>query len=67
LDRLTPREREILDCLGHGLSDKETAARLGVSAKTVATHMASLLDKLGVDSRLKAVLLAIKFRAVTLD
>lgn len=67
LSRLTPREREILDSLAHGMSDKETAALLGVSTKTVATHMASLLDKLGVDSRLKAVLTALRFRVVSLN
>lgn len=67
LARLTPREYEILHALARGMSDKEAAGQLGVSAKTVATHMASLLDKLGVDSRLKAVLLALRHRAVTLD
>jgi DNA-binding NarL/FixJ family response regulator len=67
LARLTPRESEILQALACGMSDKETAATLGVSTKTVAAHMASLLRKLGVDSRLKAVLVAIRFRVVTLE
>jgi RNA polymerase sigma factor (sigma-70 family) len=67
LARLTRREREILESLARGMSDKETAIQLGVSTKTVATHMASLLDKLGVDSRLRAVLTALRYRVVSLD
>ena len=67
LGRLTPRESDVLNALAHGLSDKETAAQLGLSTKTVATHMTSLLDKLNVDSRLKAVLIAIRYNAVRID
>ena len=67
LHRLTAREREVLQALAHGLSDKEIASRLQVSANTVAAHMVNLLGKLGVDSRLQAVLLALKHGAVTLE
>jgi DNA-binding NarL/FixJ family response regulator len=66
LERLTPRERQILMALADGLSDKEIAARLHVSVNTVAAHMVSVLGKLGVHSRLQAVLLAIKHGIVTL-
>jgi DNA-binding NarL/FixJ family response regulator len=66
LERLTPRERQILVALSDGLSDKEIAARLHVSINTVAAHMVSVLGKLGVHSRLQAVLLAIKHGVVTL-
>jgi DNA-binding NarL/FixJ family response regulator len=66
LGRLTPREREVLQGLADGLSDKEIAERLHVSDKTVRAHMASLLDKLGVESRLQAVLYAIRHGAIVL-
>ena len=46
LDRLTPREREVLQLVAEGLTNREMAARLGVSAKTVDTHRTSLMRKL---------------------
>jgi len=58
LDRLTTREREILDFLCLGLRNREIAQRTGVSEKTVASHVASLIVKLGVGSRVEAALLA---------
>ena len=58
LDRLTAREREILDFLCLGLRNREIAQRTGVSEKTVASHVASLIVKLGVGSRVEAALLA---------
>jgi two-component system response regulator DevR len=67
LGRLTAREREILQELARGYSDKEIARKLGVSVNTVAAHMVNLLGKLGVDSRLQAVLLAIKHGAVVVE
>ncbi|HEY6930083.1 MAG TPA: response regulator transcription factor [Thermoanaerobaculia bacterium] len=61
LDRLTAREREILDYLCLGLRNREIAQRTGVSEKTVATHVASLIVKLGVGSRVEAALLARRY------
>lgn len=58
LGQLTRREREVLKAFGEGLSDREIAARLYVSPGTVRTHMANVLAKLEVDSRLQALLLA---------
>jgi len=55
LDRLTPREREVLDCLVEGLSRADTAVRLHLSANTVRTHVQSILTKLGVGSSVAAV------------
>jgi DNA-binding NarL/FixJ family response regulator len=60
LARLTPREREVLQALGDGLADKDVAVRLGVSPDTARNHVANLIAKLEVDSRLQAVLFGIR-------
>ena len=52
---LTNREREILALLADGLANKQIAARLGISANTVKTHVELLFEKLGVSSRAEAV------------
>jgi DNA-binding NarL/FixJ family response regulator len=67
IDRLTPREREVLQALAAGLSDREIAYQLHVSTETVRTHMVNLLHKLGVDSRLKALVFALRHKLVTID
>ncbi len=67
IERLTPREREVLQTLAAGLSDREIAHQLHVSTETVRTHMVNLLHKLGVDSRLKALVFAVKHGLVTID
>jgi len=54
--RLTPREYEVLDLLASGLSDREIAARLVVSEATARTYTKRLLQTLGVNNRLQAVL-----------
>jgi DNA-binding NarL/FixJ family response regulator len=58
--QLTPREREVLVLLAEGAASKEIAARLGVSANTVRTHIQSILTKLQVHSRLEAAAFAIR-------
>jgi DNA-binding NarL/FixJ family response regulator len=65
-DRLTPREREVLQTLAAGLSDREIAHQLHVSIETVRTHMVNLLHKLEVGSRLEAVVFAVKHGLVTI-
>ena len=52
---LSNREREILALLADGLVNKQIAARLGISANTVKTHLELLFDKLGVTTRAEAV------------
>jgi DNA-binding NarL/FixJ family response regulator len=60
LASLTPREREILELLGRGLSNRELADTLVVSEKTVKTHVSNILMKLGVHDRTQAALLAVR-------
>lgn len=57
---LTNREREILALLADGLGNKQIAARLGISANTVKTHLELLFEKLGVSSRAEAVASGVK-------
>jgi NarL family two-component system response regulator LiaR len=56
--RLTPREREVLELIGRGLSNKLIARELGVSEKTVKNHVTHVLEKLGVSDRTQAALYA---------
>jgi two-component system, NarL family, response regulator LiaR len=57
---LTTRELEVLGCLARGLPNKVIAQRLGVSEKTVKTHVGNLLRKLGVTDRTQAALYAVR-------
>jgi DNA-binding NarL/FixJ family response regulator len=58
VERLTPREREVLQALAEGLESKEIADRLNVTVETERTHMVNILHKLGVHSRLQALVFA---------
>jgi non-specific serine/threonine protein kinase len=57
---LTPREREVLRLLADGLSDRQIAAALFVSYRTVTNHVAGILGKLRVESRTAAVAFAVR-------
>ena len=48
IDRLTPRQREVLRLIAEGLSTKEIAFKLGLSVKTVETHRAQLMERLEI-------------------
>jgi DNA-binding NarL/FixJ family response regulator len=62
LQRLSPRERDVLALLAQGRRNKEIAAQLGVSVGTVKTHLRHIFRKLSVDDRTSAVLTALRAR-----
>lgn len=63
---LTPREREVLDRLADGFSNREIAARLDISEHTAKFHVASVLGKLGAANRADAVRRGIRRGLVSL-
>jgi two-component system NarL family response regulator len=65
--QLTPRELSTLRLLADGQANKEIAYTLGISERTVKTHLSHLFEKLGVTSRTEAVRVATKRGLVRLD
>jgi len=63
---LTPREREILTLVGHGMSNKMVARQLGISVHTVKFHLEALFDKLEATSRAEAVAKGLVGRVIEL-
>jgi DNA-binding NarL/FixJ family response regulator len=59
LSALTSREREVLGLVAQGLTNREIASRLFISASTVKVHVLHILEKLGARSRTEAALLAV--------
>jgi len=66
-NRLTPREMEVLQLICKGLSNKEIAAQLSLSANTVAVHRANLMKTLAVRKTAALVLYAVRHGLVTAD
>lgn len=60
IDKLTRREKEVLQALGEGLDSKEIAQKLHITVETERTHMVNILNKLGVHSRLQALVFALR-------
>ncbi|MBI4166934.1 MAG: response regulator transcription factor [Acidobacteria bacterium] len=64
LHRLTPREREILQILAEGKSNKEAAQQLGISLKTVDTHRTNIMSKLELHSVNELVRYAVREKII---
>ncbi len=67
IDSLTPRQREILELIAKGRSTKQIAHQLGLSVKTVETHRAQLMERLGLRDVASLVRLAIRAGLVASD
>jgi DNA-binding NarL/FixJ family response regulator/signal transduction histidine kinase len=64
IESLSPREREVLQLLAEGLGSSEIAGRLYISLRTERNHVASIFAKLGVHSRLQAVVFGLRYGIV---
>ncbi|MEE6259749.1 response regulator transcription factor [Plantactinospora sonchi] len=65
LSTLTPRELEVLQLLGRGLTNAELAARLYLGETTVKTHVTRILSKLGLRDRAQAIIVAYETGLIT--
>ena len=65
-DVLTPREREVLELLAEGLSNRAIGTRLGIGERTAKFHVNAILAKLGAETRTEAVVIAARLGLVTL-
>ena len=63
-EQLTERERDVLTCMADGLNNNEIAEKLVISLGTVKFHISNIFHKLGVDSRVEAVKLALEQKLV---
>ncbi len=60
LEGLTEREREVLELIARGMTNREIAEKMVISEKTVKTHVSNLLDKLELEDRTRAAIWALK-------
>jgi DNA-binding NarL/FixJ family response regulator len=67
IDALTPRQREVLQLIAEGQSTKEIAQRLALSVKTVETHRAKMMERLGILTAHRLVTYAIRACATSHD
>lgn len=61
---LTPRERDVLQAVAEGLTDKEIALKLGIGNETVRTHLVSVFQKMRVSNRVQALRAAIRLQII---
>jgi NarL family two-component system response regulator LiaR len=66
-DKMTPKELEILGLLAKGISNKDIANELGVSVRTIKSHLADLFLKLHVSSRTEAVIVSLRSGIISPD
>ena len=66
VEHLTLREREVLEMMMEGLSNKEIAAHLNISAHTVKFHISSILGKLGASTRTEAAAIGLRRGLITI-
>src|SRR5215207_4665379 len=64
IEKLTPREKQVLQALAEGLDSKNIAEKLYITIETERTHMVNILNKLGVHSRLQALVFAARYGIV---
>jgi two-component system nitrate/nitrite response regulator NarL len=67
IERLTPREIDVLRALAEGLESREIAQRMNITVETERTHMVNILHKLGVHSRLHALVFAVRHGIVQIN
>ena len=64
---LTPREREVLQLVAEGATNREVADELSISIKTVETHKSHIMDKLQVRKRTELIRIALRHRLISLE
>jgi DNA-binding NarL/FixJ family response regulator len=67
LHTVSSREREIVDFMARGLSNKQIAYELGISTKTVKTHVAHIMKKLEAKNRTEAVVIAVRMNLIDIQ
>jgi PAS domain S-box-containing protein len=67
IEKLTAREREVLQALAEGLDGEGIAEQLHISLRTERNHMSNILAKLGVHSQLQALVFALRYGVVNID
>jgi two-component system, NarL family, response regulator YdfI len=66
-DALTPRQRDILEHIAMGRSNKQIAFALGIRERTVKFHVAALFERLGTQSRTEALVVALRSGVISLE
>jgi two-component system, NarL family, response regulator DevR len=63
IERLSPRERQIVAAVARGLNNRDIAAAAGIAPQTVKNHLSSIFQKLDVRSRLQLAVLVLQHEA----